>query len=152
MRIKYMILPTIFLAACGAGGESTSSSTPAPKATPQAQTAPIVKTASALTPMERGAKLYKRCRACHTLEEGGKHKVGPNLWNIYGAKAGAKEGFNYSNVMAASEIIWDDATLDAYIKKPSEFMKGNRMSFVGIKKAEDREALLLYMKAKTTAQ
>ena len=49
-----------------------------------------------------------------------------------------------------SEVIWDDATLDAYIKKPSEFMKGNRMSFVGIKKAEDRAALLLYMKEQTT--
>ena len=100
--------------------------------------------------MERGAKLYKRCKACHTLEDGGKHKVGPNLWDIYGAKAGAKDGFNYSKVMAASDIIWDDTTLDAYIKKPSEFMKGNRMSFVGIKKAEDRAALLLYMKAQTT--
>ena len=102
--------------------------------------------------MERGAKLYKRCKACHTLEDGGKHKVGPNLWNIYGAQAGTKDGFNYSKVMAASEVIWDDATLDAYIKKPSEFMKGNRMSFVGIKKAEDREAVLLYMKSKTTPQ
>ena len=73
-----------------------------------------------------------------------------NLWDIYGAKAGAKEGFNYSKVMAASDIIWDDATLDAYIQKPSEFMKGNRMSFIGIKKAEDRADLLLYMKAETT--
>lgn len=102
--------------------------------------------------MERGAKLYKRCKACHTLEEGGKHKVGPNLWDIYGAKAGSKDGFTYSKVMAASELIWNDETLDAYIKKPSEFMKGNRMSFVGIKKAEDREAVLLYMKSKTTPQ
>ncbi len=145
MRAKHMILPVILLTACGGDGEATPSSTPAPKVA----TAPIVQTASTVTPMERGAKLYKRCKACHTLEDGGKHKVGPNLWDIYGAKAGAKEGFNYSKVMAASDIIWDDATLDAYIKKPSEFMKGNRMSFVGIKKAEDREALLLYMKAQT---
>lgn len=152
MRIKYMILPMILLTACGGGEESTSSSTPVSTPAPRAGTAPVVKTASATTPMERGAKLYKRCRACHTLDQGGKHKVGPNLWDIYGAKAGAKEGFNYSKVMAASEIIWDDATLDAYIKKPSAFMKGNRMSFVGIKKAEDRAALLLYMKAQTTPQ
>lgn len=148
MRIKYLILPVFLLSACGESADSTTTKTSAPRA----ETAPIVKTASTLTPMERGAKLYKRCRACHTLGEGGKHKVGPNLWNIYGAKAGAKEGFNYSKVMAASEIIWDDESLDAYIKKPSEFMKGNRMSFVGIKKAEDREALLLYMKAQTTPE
>ena len=146
MRIKYLILPVFLLTACGGSEVSTPASTPAPKA----QTAPIVQTASAATPMERGAKLFKRCKACHTLDEDGKHKIGPNLWNIYGATAGKKEGFNYSKVMAASDIIWDDATLDAYIKKPSEFMKGNRMSFVGIKKVEDRAALLLYMKAQTT--
>jgi len=146
MHPKYLILPVVLLTACGGGGESTSSPTPAPAA----KTAPVVQTSSALTPMERGAKLYKRCKACHTLEEGGKHKVGPNLWDIYGATAGVKEGFNYSKVMAASDIVWDDATLDAYIQKPSEFMKGNRMSFVGIKKAEDRADLLLYMKAETT--
>jgi len=148
MHAKYMILPAIFLTACGGASESTS--TPAP--TPRAQTAPIVQTASPQTPVERGAKLYKRCKACHTLESGGKHKVGPNLWAIYGAKAGSKEGFRYSKVMAASDIVWDDATLDAYIKKPSEFMKGNRMSFVGLKKEEDRKALLIYLKDQTTAQ
>ena len=146
MNVKHLILPVILLASCGGGGESTS--TPAP--TPKAETAPIVQTASTLTPMERGAKLYKRCKACHTLEDGGKHKVGPNLWAIYGAKAGSKEGFNYSKVMAASDLIWDDASLSGYIQKPSEFMKGNRMSFVGIKKQEDRDALLLYLRAETT--
>jgi len=148
MHAKYMILPVILLTACGGGEDSTS----APIAAPKAETAPIIQAASTVTPMERGAKLYKRCKACHTLDEGGKHKVGPNLWNIYGAKAGSKDGFNYSKVMAASEVIWEGETLDAYIKKPSEFMKGNRMSFVGLKKAEDREALLLYMKAQTTPQ
>ena len=146
MNVKHLILPVILLASCGGGGESTS--TPAP--IPKAETAPIVQTASTLTPMERGAKLYKRCKACHTLEDGGKHKVGPNLWAIYGAKAGSKEGFNYSKVMAASDLIWDDASLSGYIQKPSEFMKGNRMSFVGIKKQEDRDALLLYLRAETT--
>lgn len=148
MHAKHMILPVILLTACGGGSESTSSSSPAPKV----ETAPVVQTAKTVTPMERGAKLYKRCRACHTLEDGGKHKVGPNLWAIYGAKAGSKEGFNYSKVMAASEVVWDEATLDAYLKKPSEFMKGNRMSFVGLKKQEDRDALQVYLKAETTPQ
>lgn len=146
MHAKYLILPAILLASCGNSGESTSSPAPAP----QTQTAPVVQTAAQLTPMERGAKLYKRCKACHTLEEGGKHKVGPNLWDIYGQKAGSKDGFKYSKVMAASEIVWNDETMDGYIQKPSEFMKGNRMSFVGIKKQEDRDALQIYMKAETT--
>ncbi len=145
MHVKCLILPAILVASCGSGSESSSALEPQKPA----QTAPIVQAAVELTPMERGAKLYKRCRACHTLEDGGKHKVGPNLWDIYGKKAGSQEGFKYSKVMAASDVIWDDETLDGYITKPSAFMKGNRMSFVGVKKAEDREALLLFLKAET---
>jgi cytochrome c len=146
MHVKYMILPMILLTACGGGGESTSSQMP----TTRAETAPIVQASSKMSPMERGAKLYKRCRACHTLDEGGRHKVGPNLWGVYGSKAGSKDGFNYSKAMAASDVVWDDVTMDAYIKKPSDFIKGGRMSFVGIKKQEDRDALFLYLKAETT--
>jgi len=109
----------------------------------------VQKTAD-VTPMERGAKLYKRCIACHTLEDGGRHKVGPNLWNIYGQKAGSKDGFKYSKVMASSDVIWTEETMDGYLTKPSTFMKGNRMSFVGLKKQTDRDAIQLYLKAETT--
>jgi len=63
MHVKYMILPMILLTACGGDGESTSSQAP----TARAETAPIVQASSKMTPLERGAKLYKRCRACHTL-------------------------------------------------------------------------------------
>jgi len=146
MNSKYLILPVILLTSCGNDGESTTT----PAAEKPVKTAPAIQTTVELTPMERGAKLYKRCKACHTLEEGGKHKVGPNLWDIYGQKAGTKEGFNYSKVMAASDVIWTEDTMDGYIAKPATFMKGNRMSFVGLKKQEDRDALQVYLKAETT--
>ncbi len=113
---------------------------------------PTKATTKTLTPMEKGAKLYKRCKACHTLDDGGRHRVGPNLWNIYGAKAGSKEGFAYSKAMSQSEIIWDESSIDGYIAKPRDFMPGNRMSFVGIKRQEDRDAIQLYLKAQTTPQ
>jgi len=100
--------------------------------------------------MERGKILYKRCKACHTLDEGGKSKVGPNLWNIWNSKAASREGFAYSKAMKAADITWDDAALDAYIKRPKDFVPGTRMSFIGIKKEQDRADLLLYMKAQTT--
>ena len=146
MKLKYLILLTLPLASCGNEAASpTASNTPR-----TSETVPIVKVASKATPMERGAKLYKRCKTCHTLDEGGKHKVGPNLWAVYGSEAGSKDGFAYSKVMAASEIIWNAESMDGYIRKPSQFMKGNRMSFVGIKKQEDRDALQLYIKAQTT--
>lgn len=146
MKLKYMFLMTFLISSCG-GGESTTSPTQAVKPT---QTAQVIPVASEMTPLEHGAKIYKRCKACHTLDEDGKHKVGPNLWDIYGAKAGSKEGFNYSKVMAASDVIWTDETMDAYMTKPSTFMKGNRMSFIGLKKQADRDAVQLYIKSKTT--
>lgn len=102
--------------------------------------------------MERGAILYKRCRACHTLEQDGRHKVGPNLWNVYGRTAGTREGFNYSKAMAASGIVWTDETLSGYIENPARYMAGNRMSFVGLRKEEDRAALLEYLRAETGGQ
>lgn len=146
MNLKYLILLAIPLAACG--GNEADKAANNPVQTPIA--AKTVTVSSEMRPMERGAKLYKRCKACHTLDNGGKHKVGPNLWAVYGQKAGAKEGFAYSKAMASSDVIWNEATMDGYITKPSEFMKGNRMSFVGIKKQEDRDALQIYLKAQTS--
>ena len=103
-----------------------------------------------LTPIQRGAKIYARCRACHTLEQGDRHKVGPNLWAVYGSTAGTKEGFAYSKAMKASGVVWDEATMDAYLTKPAQFMPGNKMTFIGLKKQEDRDAVQAYMKDKTT--
>lgn len=130
------------LAACGGeSSTSTSTSTPVPKATASSQTA--------MTPVQRGERLYRRCIACHTLGQGEKHKVGPNLYGVFGQVAGSREDFNYSKAMKASDIVWTDETLSAYIQRPSAYIPGNRMSFVGIKKEEDRAAVIAYMKVKT---
>ena len=142
--MKY-ILPTIaatlLLAACGADE-------PAQPASQQQAEAP--KPVVELTPVQRGAKVYAKCRACHTLEQDGRHKVGPNLWAVYGAKAGSKEGFPYSKAMKASDVVWDEATIDAYLQRPAAFMPGNKMAFIGLKKQEDRDAVQAFMKEKTT--
>jgi cytochrome c len=103
-----------------------------------------------MTPVQRGAKIYARCRACHTLDQDGKHMVGPNLWDVYGSVAGSKEGFAYSKAMRASGVTWDDETMDGYLKRPSAYMPGNKMTFIGLKKQEDRDAVQAYMKSKTT--
>ncbi len=129
----------------GCGGNETREELP-PVQTP----APIQASTELSPELTRGAKIYKRCRACHTLDEGGKHKVGPNLWAIYGAKTASKEGYAYSKAMRAADIIWDEETMDAYIQKPAAFMPGNKMSFIGLKKQEDRDAVQAYMKAETT--
>ena len=92
-----------------------------------------------------GEKVFKKCKACHTLEAG-KNKVGPSLAGIVGAKAGSVEGYKYSKAMAGSDVVWDEANLDTYLTKPKDFMKGTKMSFAGLKKEEDRADVIEYLK------
>ena len=103
-----------------------------------------------MTLEERGAKIYKRCRACHTLDEGGRHKVGPNLWDIYGQQAGTKDGYAYSKAMIASGVIWDVETMDAYLKRPKDYIPKTKMSFIGLKHQIDRDAVQAYILEATT--
>ncbi|MGB0906938.1 MAG: c-type cytochrome [Maricaulaceae bacterium] len=139
------------LVGCSDNDISTSNSKIATVASTASATAqPATAGVQSADPLARGAKLYKRCVSCHSLEEGGRHKVGPNLWELFGSTAGTREGFAYSKAMKASALIWDEDTLNGYIENPREYMPGNRMSYVGLRKAEDREALLAYLKRETS--
>jgi cytochrome c len=144
------------LTGCGQSGsapDAAAQKVQPSSSAPQSAPTPTPVSAQAKTaadPLARGAKLYKRCVSCHTLKEGERHKVGPNLWAIYGAAAGKKEGFAYSKAMKASGLIWDDETLGGYIENPRKFMPGNRMTYAGLRKEEDRKALLLYLKDATS--
>jgi len=141
MRLKLLALFTAFaLAACGS--ETTTSSSTSTQAAAKVEP---------LSTLERGRKLYKRCSTCHTLDEGGRNKVGPNLYGIFGATAGKKDGFKYSSAMAESGLVWTDENLDGYIENPAKFMPKNRMSFIGLRKSEDRAAVLEYMKSEMEA-
>lgn len=94
----------------------------------------------------KGKKIFNKCKACHSLEEG-KKKVGPSLFGIVGKAAGTVEGYKYSKAMKESGLTWDEATLDSFIKKPKKFLKGTKMSFAGLKKEDQREDLIAYLKA-----
>lgn len=97
-----------------------------------------------------GEKAFKRCVACHTVDEGGRNKVGPNLWNIFGSTAGERDiGFKYSKAMKASGIVWDDATMSAYLENPRKVVPKTRMSFAGLKKAKQRDDVIAYLKSVT---
>ncbi len=93
----------------------------------------------------KGEKVFKKCKACHSLEAG-KNKVGPSLHGVIDREAGAVEGYKYSKAMMAAGVTWDDASLDAYLTKPKDFVKGTKMAFPGLKKEADREDVIAYLK------
>lgn len=90
----------------------------------------------------RGAKVFKKCTSCHNADNGGADGTGPNLWNIIGATAGAKGGFKYSNALASSGITWSYEELDGFLAKPTKYVSGTNMNFVGLKKEKDRAAVI----------
>jgi cytochrome c len=95
----------------------------------------------------KGEKIFKKCAACHSVAPG-KKKVGPSLHGVIGRVAGSADGFRYSKAMTAygsSGVVWNADTLDGYLEAPRKVVKGTRMSFPGLKKAQDRTDVIAYL-------
>lgn len=95
-----------------------------------------------------GAQTFAQCRACHTLTQGGKSGLGPNLHGVFGRKAGSLPGFAYSPALKGSGMVWDARTLDAYLASPTAQVPGTRM-VVKVTDPARRAALIAYLKVET---
>lgn len=114
-----------------------------------APAAPVALAVAAATgDVNAGKKVFKKCKACHAVKAG-KNGVGPSLYKIVGADAGASEGFKYSKAMAGSDLVWDVETLSAFLAKPRKTVKGTKMAFSGLKKEADIENVIAYIVSKS---
>ena len=90
----------------------------------------------------RGAEIYERCDACHSLE---RNRTGPRHCGLFGRTAGSVPGFRYSNAMKRSGIVWSPATLDKFLENPRKDVPGTFMTYAGVTDARDRRDLIAYL-------
>jgi cytochrome c len=93
-----------------------------------------------------GERIFKRCLACHAIGEDAKPGVGPVLNGLVGRKAGTYPGFKYTEANKNSGLVWDEATLANYLKNPRAAIPGTSMTFPGIRKEEEIDDLISYLK------
>ena len=97
---------------------------------------------------EAGQRVFNQCRACHTVNQGGRNTVGPNLFGIVGRRAGIAEGFRYSAPMRAkheAEFVWNEDNLRAYVRNPKEIVPAGSMAFAGLRNEQQVNDLLAYL-------
>jgi cytochrome c len=129
MEMRYMMFASVLALSFGAGGGA---------ALAQADEALVAD----------GEKVFRRCAACHQVGEGAENKVGPELADVIGRTAGSVPDFDYSDAMVAAGeggMVWTEETLDPYLANPKAVVKGTSMAFAGLRKEEDRQAVIAYI-------
>ena len=93
----------------------------------------------------RGEKVFTKCIACHSLDAVESDLPGPNLDNLLGRKAGSVEGYKFSRSLRNSDLVWDLDTLHKFLENPQTLAPRNKMAFAGLKKKEDRDAVICHI-------
>lgn len=99
-----------------------------------------------------GERVFQaRCSGCHTANEGGPNRTGPNLFNAFGSTAGERDiGYRFSRALSSSGVTWSEQTLDQWLASPRGFIPGNRMSFGGLATPVDRGNVVAFLRARST--
>jgi cytochrome c len=118
----------------------------------EADTGPAFEPISAMlasADVAAGEKVFKKCAACHTNVEGGANKVGPALYGIVERQIASVDGFSYSSALKAfgEGKTWTYEELNGFLWKPKTYVKGTSMGFGGLKKADDRAAIVAYLRS-----
>ena len=92
-----------------------------------------------------GEKVFKKCAACHSINKGGKNKIGPALYNVVGRKVGDISDYKYSKALAAYGKEWTFEELNGFLIKPAKWVKGTKMAYAGLRKEKDRASVIKYL-------
>lgn len=99
---------------------------------------------------DKGKRIFNQCRACHNLTGDRPHKVGPNLNGLFSRQAGSVDDYGrYSKALSEADFMWTEAKLDEWLTSPRGFLPGNKMSFAGLRREQDRKDLLAYLRQAT---
>lgn len=99
----------------------------------------------AMGDVEHGKKVFKKCAACHSINAGGKNKIGPKLWNVIFRPVGSITDYKYSKALTSYGKEWNWEEMNGFLIKPSKWIKGNKMGFAGLKDERDRASVILYL-------
>ena len=99
----------------------------------------------ALGDVSSGEKIFKKCVACHSINKGGKNKIGPALYNVVGRAVGGVDDYKYSKTLASYGKDWTSEELNGFLQKPASYLKGTKMSYAGLRKEKDRASIIKYL-------
>lgn len=159
MRIAIAITALLVLAACGkppapaANAVSAEAPSPPPPALTDAQKKALLADLPAAyqgADLDNGQAKFAICKTCHNVTKGGGSMTGPDLYGVFGRKAGTSPGFAYSDGLKALGITWDAQSIDKWITNPHAMVPGTKMTYIGMSNAKDRTDLIAYLKTVTS--